>query len=143
MLTMTFLWIQTVTATNENGVCETFTDPKNNIAEGYWPIYLSDNDLTNVDVFRIPTGADDYFPDEPARRERPFPQSFEAELSLVGVDQNNQYIPLATFRYGFSVEPGTNAINLYPLRLVSMYPNSLQNLSSHQLGNIIGANVLY
>ncbi len=125
---MAFEWIQTVTATQDKPEKETKVDTRSEIGDHDWPFYLSDKDLQDP-FFDPPNGYDDYFIDTPARTDKGFIQSFNAELTLLGVDKNNNLVPLITLTYGFSLTPGSNEVDLTPLAIVSTYPNGYSNLS--------------
>jgi hypothetical protein len=123
-----FEWIQTVTVTQDKPEKETKVDTHSQIGDHDWPFYLSDKDLQDS-FFDPPSGYDDYFIDTPARTDNGFIQSFNAELTLLGVDKNNNLVPLITLTYGFSLTPGSNEVDMTPLAIVSTYPNGYSNLS--------------
>ena len=118
------------------GIAKLLQTPEN-VSEGYWPFYKS-NDERNHPMVAEFIGYADNFMDAPARdKTKPFIQTFEGELTLVELNNHKMWTPLITFSYGFSLSPD-GGVMINPLRIISMYPNSFSGLSLNQNSNIFG-----
>lgn len=135
-----FEWVQTVirSTDDDNIATETFTDPKNSKAAGHWPFYYTVQDY-NDPKFEPPPGYQEYFYDQPCCKDRKKYQFFQAELTLLGVNKENRFVPLITFKYGYYFLPGAHDATPIPLTIVSSYPNGYANLSFNQNWNITHA----
>jgi hypothetical protein len=124
-------WIQNVEMTNPNGDCVKFVDPENSKQLGHWPFYLSEENKNSDFYWPKDTGYDALFRDEPSKEGRGFIQSFEAELSLVGLNKNGKYQIISTIRYGFTLLPGSDKVNLHSIRVVpaSNYQKQIVNMA--------------
>jgi hypothetical protein len=111
-------WIQTIERTNPEGVCERFVDPKGSEQEGHFPFYFTADQKKDPWWWPKDKYYSATFRDWPAVEGRNFSQSFEAELSLVGLNKKGKYVPIATLKYGFSLEPGDDKVRPYTPMIV-------------------------